>query len=284
MVKKFLPVILALALALGACGLRISIPITQKVGPAVTDEFFYPVPAGLTGAADIHLDFGAGTLHVHGGTEALVTGSATYNIADFKPSLISEGSSVTIQQGDWQLTGIPNMDEIKNEWDIALGNVPINLTIAAGAYKSELELGGLALENLTIKDGAAQAMVTFSSPNTTEMNLLRYETGASNVSLVGLGNANFSSLEFDSGAGNYSLDFSGALTRDGSVNIQSGLSNLTLVIPVGVPAQITVEGGLSNLSHDSNWTRDGNVYRQTGSGHSLTIVVEMGAGNVTITK
>jgi len=101
--------------------------------------------------------------------------------------------------------------------------------------------------------------------------------------LTGLGNANFASLEFDSGAGNYTLDFSGTLKRAGSVNVQTGISNMTLVIPAGIPAQITVEGGLSNVTHDSNWTKNGSVYTQTGSGPQLTFVMRIGAGNLTIT-
>jgi hypothetical protein len=98
-----------------------------------------------------------------------------------------------------------------------------------------------------------------------------------------LGNADFASLLFHSGAGNFTLDFSGSLKRDGSVNIETGISNTTLVIPSGVPVQLTVDGGLSNVTYDSGWSRNGNLYTQTGSGPQLTIVVNMCAGNLTIT-
>ena len=126
--------------------------------------------------------------------------------------------------------------------------------------------------------------MNFASPNLTEMSLLSYETGASNVSLTGLGNADFASLLFHSGAGNFTLDFTGGLKRDGSVNIETGVSNTTLVIPSGIPVQLTVDGGLSNVTYDSGWSRNANLYTQTGSGPQLTIVVNMGAGNLTITR
>jgi hypothetical protein len=116
------------------------------------------------------------------------------------------------------------------------------------------------------------------------MGLLSYSTGASNVSLSGLGNANFSSLEFDSGAGNYTLDFSGKFQRDGSVHIGTGVSNMTLVIPSGIPVQITVSGGLSNVTYGSGWVKNGNVYTQAGTGPQLTISAEIGAGNLTLTR
>jgi hypothetical protein len=284
MFRKILPIILILAFVLIACDLHISLPVTQKAGPTTTDEINLPLPSDATQTADLTLKFGAGTLKLHPGTGALVSGTATYNVSDFKPTVTLNGSTASVVQGNWRLTGIPDISNIKNEWDLALGSVPIALTIDAGAYHAEYELGGLALTNLTISDGAADTKLNFASPNLTAMSLLSYSTGASNVSLTGLGNANFDSLEFDSGAGNYTLDFSGQFQRNGSVHIGTGVSNLTLVIPSGIPAQITVDGGLSNVTHDSGWNKNGSVYSQSGSGPQLTIVVEIGAGNLTITR
>ena len=285
MFRKLLPVLIILALGLTACGFHISIPITTiKPGPTVTDQINVPLPSDVSKSVNLSLAFGAGTLKIHPGANSLVSGTATYNIADFKPKVTTSGVTVRIEQGNWQLKGIPNFSNIKNEWDLSLGNAPLDLGIEAGAYHAEYQFGGLAITNLTVKDGASDAKLDFSSPNTADMALLRYETGASNVSLTGLGNANFASLEFNCGAGNYTLDFSGALKRDGSVHIQTGVSNMTLVIPSGIPAQITTEGGLSNVTHDSGWARNGSVYTQNGSGPQLTIVIEIGAGNLTITR
>ena len=284
MFRKSFVIILIPALFLSACGFNIRLPVTQKVGPTVVDQISVPVPADVSQAVNLDLKFGAGTLKLNPGSNALVSGTATYNLSDFKPTVTAAGSSARIEQGNWRLTGIPDINHIKNEWDLTLGNVPIALTIDAGAYQADLELGGLAITNLTVSDGAAQTKLNFASPNLTQMALLSYSTGASNVSLTGLGNANFSSLEFDSGAGNYTLDFSGQFQRNGSVHIGTGVSNFTLVIPSGIPVQITVTGGLSNVSYGSGWTKNGNIYTQTGSGPQLTIVAEIGAGNLTITR
>ena len=284
MFRKILPLGLALTLLLSACGFRINLPITQQTGPMMTDEIALPMPSDPTEPIDLSLAFGAGKLTLNPGSSSLISGTATYNISDFKPEVTVNGSTVRIEQGEWQLTGLPDVSNVKNEWDFALGGATYDLTIEAGAYQAELELGGLALTNLTIRDGAADSTVNFASPNRIEMNLLRYETGASNVSLTGLANANFNSLEFDSGAGNYSLDFTGELQRNASVDIETGLSNLTLVIPAGIPAQVTIQGGLSNVTHGSGWSRNGSVYTQEGEGPALTIVIEIGAGNLTITR
>jgi hypothetical protein len=285
MIRKLLPVVLVLALGTIACGFNVSVPIhTITPGPMVTDPINVPAPDSAN-PVDLSLAFGAGTLKIHpGSNSALVMGTASYNIADFKPIVTVNGSAVRVEQGNWHLTGIPDLSNIKNNWDLSLGEQPLNLSIEAGAYHAEYQFGGLALANLTVKDGASDAKMNFASPNLTEMSLLSYETGASNVSLTGLGYANFDSLLFHSGAGNFTLDFTGGLRRDGSVNIETGVSNTTLVIPSGIPVQLTVDGGLSNVTYDSGWTKNTNLYTQTGSGSQLTIVVHMGAGNLTITR
>jgi hypothetical protein len=285
MLRKIIPAFLVLALAVMACSFNINIPVNSVTpGPIVTDQINVPLPAGASDHVDLNLTFGAGTLKLHPGSSEVVSGTATYNIADFKPTVTAAGSNVSIEQGNWKMNGIPtNFSNYKNEWDLSLGTTPLNLDIQAGAYHAEYEFGGLALTGLTVKDGAADTKLDFDSPNAATMSLLRYETGASNVSLTGLGNANFSSLEFDCGAGNYTLDFSGVLKQAGNVHVKTGISNMTLVIPTGVSAQVTVTGGLSNVSHDSAWSKSGNVYTQSGSGPQLTISVEIGAGNLTLT-
>lgn len=164
-----------------------------------------------------------------------------------------------------------------------MGNTPLDLTVQAGAYEGNLELGGLALKSLTVRDGAANVDISFSEPNQIEMSMLRYETGASNVKLTGLANANFSTLTFSGGAGNYTLDFSGELQRDAVVTIEAGFGDLSLIIPEDVDAVVTVEGAALNINHSSGWTQNGQKYTQNGSGSTLTILVKMAAGNLVIT-
>jgi hypothetical protein len=164
-----------------------------------------------------------------------------------------------------------------------LGETPMELEINAGAYQGRYEFGGLALTGLTIKDGASDAEVSFSEPNLTEMSVFRYETGASNVELTGLANANFETLFFNGGAGDYTLDFSGELRQDATARVEGGFGDMKLVIPEDVDARVTVEGGAININHSSGWGQSNHTYTQNGSGPTLTIIVKMGAGNVTIT-
>jgi hypothetical protein len=116
------------------------------------------------------------------------------------------------------------------------------------------------------------------------MSILRYETGASTVKLIGLANANFSTLNFSGGAGDYTLDFSGDLQRSATATIEAGLCNMILVIPEGVHAAVTVEGGAANVNYGPGWSQSGDAYTQDGEGPTLTILVSIGAGNLTLTR
>jgi hypothetical protein len=102
--------------------------------------------------------------------------------------------------------------------------------------------------------------------------------------MSGLANANFSMMDFSSGAGDYTLDFSGELQRDASIKLSSGFSNIIVIVPEDVDAVVTVDSGASNVSAGSGWSQNGDVYRQEGEGPTLTFVIEIGAGNVTLTK
>lgn len=280
---RILSALLILALASLACGFNIDLPKRAEPGPEVSTPINIAVPASEP--IQLSISFGAGTLKINpgAGNDNLVDGTATYNLQDIKPQIAAQGGSVHLSQGDYKFGDVVTLGNIKNEWDLKLGEATMDLTIEAGAYEGEMELGGLALRSLSVKDGAANTQLSFNALNTTDMAMLRYETGASSVKLSGLANANFSSMAFKSGAGDYDLDFSGELQRDATISVSSGLSDLTLRIPKGVNATVSVTGGLNNVSTSSGWSQNGTTYSQDGDGPRLTFIVDMGAGNLTLT-
>jgi hypothetical protein len=279
--KPLLIVVLALALASMACNFAVNLPErTTRTGPTVVDDISVEAPAQGQ-SANLSLAFGAGRLNLSPGAgDLLVSGSAAYNVSEFKPQVSASGSRVRIEQSE-QFRALPNLGrELVNEWDLQLGDSPMSLRVTAGAYEGRYELGGLAIEDLEISDGAAESRLNFSEPNLVEMASLRYTTGASSVTLEGLANANFQNMHFRSGAGSYTLEFSGELQRDATVNIDSGLGNVRIILPPGIPGRVSFDGGLSNVDLSDDWTRSGNDYIQDGSGPQVTFIVKMGAGNL----
>jgi hypothetical protein len=281
--KMIFIAIVTLALVSLACSVNITLPTMQtKTGPTVTDTITVPFLTDSQTIADVSIDFGAGNLTLQpGAKDALVDGTATYNVPDFKPTVTIDSDNIRIEQGNLHLEGIPDFNkDIVNDWKLSLGNRPMSLVIKAGAYKGNFELGGLSIERLEIGDGAAKVDVSFSTPNQVQMSSLEYTTGASEVSLKGLANANATDITFRSGAGNYTLEFSGELRNNMNVNIESGVSSVTVIVPDGVNVQVNTDSGLMTVSTSSSWQQNGNTYEMTGSGNTITINVKMGAGNL----
>lgn len=283
--NPFLPILLVLSLVTLACRFTVNLPVGEvNTGPTVTDEINVALPQDPDAVSDIELEFGAGNLNLSPGAQgALVAGTATYNVPEFKPEVTVQGNQVRIIQMEGKIERFPTLGpDVVNRWDLQFGPSPIRLAIKAGAYQGEVELGGLPLQDLSVMDGAAKTRVSFSQPNPGEMDTLRYETGASQVTLTGLANANFKNMVFQSGAGDYELDFSGQLQRDASVEIRSGLSNLVIIVPRGTAAHVTIEGGLSNVTASGDWQASGGEYILDGEGPTLTFRVDMGAGSVSL--
>jgi len=280
--KSIFVAILVLALVSMACGVTVDVPVTKfQTGPTQTMTINIPAPSG--GSANLTLQFGAGELHLApGAVNALVDGTATYNVAELKPVITTTGQDVRVSTGNFEIRGIPSIQtkDFQNVWDLKLGSQPMALKVNAGAYQSTMEFGGLALNNLEINDGAAEVNLKFSQPNLVEMKQFTYATGASSVSLNNLANANFAAMTFRGGAGTYTLDFSGGLKRDAGVTIESGISTVTVTVPQGTPATVVFKGGMSSVNAHDGWQKSGNEYTNPGSGPALTITVTMGAGTL----
>jgi hypothetical protein len=271
--------IVAITFMLLGCSLTVNVPTVETTTTKVF-EVSQPIPANVD-TTSVQIDMGAGRLSIASGTTQLVEGKISYNVANWEPKVSTNSNGVIISQDHSTNVGIPN-NEIKNNWDLKLGETPIDLTISAGAYEGNIDLSGLSITNLEINDGASKAVVRFDSLNPVEMQNLVYKTGASQVDLLGLANANTSNVSFESGAGDYTLDFSGDLQKDMNVHISSGMSNTEIIVPEGVNVVVEITGGLSNVDLTGTWTVNDSTYT-TGSGPlTIHIYVEMAMGNLAL--
>ena len=280
---KYLALILVVAMATVACNISVNNPLESvSIGSMETYTIDVPAPEESDEIAEVVLKFGAGQLDLNPGTdESLISGTAKYNVEEFEPKVSVDDNRIEISQDLEDFNLLPAFSgDVENRWDLVLGMYPMELDISAGGYQGEFELGGLALHNLRFAEGAASTNVTFSELNRVEMDTLRYDTGASSVSLSGLANANFSRMDFRSGAGDYTLDFSGELQRDADVSIKSGLSSVTIIVLEGTPVSVEIDSGLANIDVDGSWRVTGGRYSIPGEGPELNITVEMGAGNL----
>jgi hypothetical protein len=280
MKRVFIPLLVLLMLTSIACSFSVNLPeVRTPTGPTETVTVNEAAPDSSQ-ATRVSLQMGAGTFELAGGAENLVEGTIRYNIPAWKPVVSHSANQVTVRQ---ESSGSVNITDknLVNDWNLKLSQThPIDLTIQAGAYQGNMDLSGIPLENLAITDGASQNEVHFNQANPSPMDLFTYKTGASQVKLYGLANANFSEMTFASGAGDYTLDFTGKLQRDATVNVKSGVSQVTIVVPAGMSVKVNNQAGISGISTNGTWTTDGNTYTTKGSGPTLTINVDMGIGSL----
>jgi hypothetical protein len=107
-------------------------------------------------------------------------------------------------------------------------------------------------------------------------------SGASGAKLLGLSNANFSLFKFTGGGGSYTLDFSGTLQRDATVEINAGISNFRILVPAGIPAVVNINGSLNHVTANGAWAGEGSTFSQAGNGPTLTFNIDLGVGNLTL--
>src|SRR6185295_20394411 len=158
---KIISAIVVLALASLACGFSIDLPAREKAGPEVKESITVADPK--SDETRLSLMFGAGKLTLSPGAKNLVDGTVVYNVKELKPEIQKNGNNIEINQGDFH--SFPSFNNLKNEWDLKVSDTPLDLTVQAGAYEGHLELGGLALKSLTVRDGASHVDVSFLEPN-----------------------------------------------------------------------------------------------------------------------
>jgi len=275
--KRILIVLTIILMTSLACSFNVDVPKISTQNEQVF-TINQPIPDDRD-YSELEIAMGAGRLNISGGSEEWVSGEINYNVSLWVPEIYSKANGIKISQETKSQIGIPD-NKVVNDWNIQLGDHPTELEINAGAYQGDLDFSGIPLTSLSISDGASQGNITFDSLNPVEMSSLHYATGASQVDLIGLGNANVKNIYFDAGPGSYTLDFSGDLQLDTQVEINYGLGDLKIIIPKGVPALITVEGGLNNVELRGTWNVSGNEYSLNGSGPQLTFYITLGLGNL----
>lgn len=261
-----------------ACSITVNLPETVHTTTTRTLDISEAAPTpGQT--TNVRLEMGAGELEITGGAAQLIGGSIRYNVEEWQPSITRSATGIEIIQGGEGSLNLPDKDVV-NDWRIQLGNSPINLEVEAGAYEGTLDLSGVPITGLRVSDGASKGTVKFASLNPAHMERLTYKTGASQVDLEGLGNANVSEIVFEGGAGSYTFDFSGELQQEIDMRLSAGMSNVRIYVPENASVQVVVGGGLNNVSLSGTWTTNGNSYERSGSGPKISIHIDMGVGNL----
>jgi hypothetical protein len=240
-------------------------------------------------AADRSLRIAVGACRLRvapGAVEPWVVGTYVDQSNSLPPLIQQEGGEARILQ-NYQafnpfglLTSVPQID-------LALGKAqPYALGIELGASDNTLDLGGLPLTRLSIKQGAGKVDMNFSAANPQPMSLLRIEAGATGLEMRNLANANFTDMILEGGAAGYKFDFGGTLQRDAHVRLTTGMAGVEVSVPATTAAKIKAEIVMGGVSVGDGFTKkDGAFWTEAaikGQTPVLTIEANISLGGLTI--
>jgi hypothetical protein len=125
--------------------------------------------------------------------------------------------------------------------------LPLELSLAFGAGEADVELGGLALQDVHLQTGASRTNISFASPNRVAARRVKVDAGAAEVRVSGLGNTRSPRFEFSGGMGETTLEFGGAWTRSATAEINMGVGSVRLRIPRSLGVRIVRDSFLSSF-------------------------------------
>jgi len=267
-----------LASILPACASGSTLTGVVDTGPVETIRI--EKPAGGLSPVELSVAMEVGTFNLDGGGSWLVDGTIQTNVPAWTPAITRTANLLVIEQGQRKVFRRHPGNEIVNDWQLKLGQTPLDLNLNLRAYTGILDLSGLPLRNLDITDGASSSEIRFDSPNPVAMTRFDFRSGASTAVLRGLANANFTEMNFRNVGGDYTLEFSGERQRETTVNIISGLGALKIEVPADTAVTTVLDGNFQKLELQGEWQSEENVHSTAGTGHALTIKVEMDLGTL----
>jgi len=137
--------------------------------------------------------------------------------------------------------------------------VDLFLDVSLGAAEAALELGGLRLSELDLKSGASRTTVSFSRRNAGACRSASVQSGAGEVTVLGLGNSGCADWRFDGGVGSVDIDLAGAWAEDGRIDLNMALGGVTLRAPNDLGLRVTMRGFLAGFDA-KGFSKSGKTY------------------------
>jgi hypothetical protein len=234
----------------------------------------------------LRIRVGACRLHIAPGDAGWVSGTYS-DAAAARAKIEQEGGTVRITQeyvgGGWGFLfrgAFPR-------FDLKLGRAkPYLLSLETGASDGTLNLGGLPITRLVLRQGAGRGIFDFSAPNPQPMSLFGVHAGAVSLEMKNLANANFGEMRLEGGAASYKFDFGGSLARDAHVQIETGMSSVEIRVPGSTAARIAAECALGHLEIGDRLTkREGLLWTEAalaGKTPVLTIQANLTMGSLQV--
>jgi hypothetical protein len=212
--------------------------------------------------------FGLGTFRFAGDPgNALYRTTLTYIEEAFEPEQEYDKDEHRLRIGLSEGPGnrnfnIRNLRELEQRLEVNISpTVPTRIDLEFGAVSADIDLGGLSLLEAEVQTGASEGTLRFSEPTRTTCERLDFEIGAADFSVEQIGNSNCAEMEFQGGAGRFTLDFTGEWQRGGDTraSVDIGVGALTLRFPSHLGVAVTLDRLLATFDR-SGFVKRGDVY------------------------
>ena len=227
----------------------------------------------------VHVNYGAGTLRVAPGEPGtLYRMELRYDQEITEPRTRYEDERLEIGM-DRVGTGmrIGSSDE-SGQLDLELTTeIPLRLNLEFGAAKADLDLGGLAVRELSVETGASDTRIDVAEPNPVELELASFEAGAANLVATGLGNLNAERVRLEARAGKATFDFSGEWRRDAEVEVDLDLGALELRFPRGLGVQLVADVFLTSVDAQEMYRRGDTYLSSDWDAAETRVIVDIDA-------
>jgi len=236
---------------------------------------------------DVQVTYGAGMLSVgpaQGGV--LYALDLRYDDSQFDPMTRFTGNRLEVGvEGRGRNIDLDDNDDGRLDLRLAPG-LPMDLRLEFGAGRATVDLGGLALRDLDLETGASESRIDVSRPNPQLLRRAQFDVGAADFQATRLANLNLEELVVNAGVGRVSLDFSGTLRRDLSVDVDMGLGSLEILVPEGVGVRLEKSSFLTSFDADGFDRRDGVYYSPNWDSAERRITVDVTAafGSISVER
>jgi hypothetical protein len=118
---------------------------------------------------------------------------------------------------------------------------PLSITGELSLAETDLDFGGLTLDEIDLELGAGEHDVAFSQPTPRPMTRLALAGSMGEITVFGAGNASPRRIEVQHGMGELRLDLSGRWRADGEVAMHLGMGDAQVTLPGRDEAAAVVE-------------------------------------------
>ncbi len=263
-----------LALALLVC--------CKKIGDVRTVDVSGDAQGTPSAPASVQLTLSAGELHLTPGGAHTIGGSVRSNVKDLDPKVDAASDHVRVNQGTGA-DGAKIGSELVADWRLTMGPSPVSLSVDAGAAKTQLELGGLAIKSVKLTSTSGSVDMSFGQSNPLAADEIDIDSGSGAITLTGAGAFGASKIHAHAGVGAITIDLGNKVDREVMVDIEATQGAVTVKVPSNVTARALVTQA-SNQVTAVGWIKEGDTLTLGGPtpNPQVTIKAKSGGGMITL--